>query len=81
MGEGVLPLCSYVFFPSSEKWLTPVIARIGEYTRAEAYLQEGLDWAFTGGLHPGENRFGVLDVALVSQVFVVNAEDFLCFVE
>ncbi len=52
MGEGVLPLCSYVFFPSSEKWLTPVIARIGEYTQAEAYLQEGLDLAFMGGLHP-----------------------------
>jgi hypothetical protein len=50
----------------------PVIARIGEYTQAEAYLQEGLDLAFTGGLHPGENRFGVLDVALVGQLFVVN---------
>ena len=43
MGEGVLPLCSYVFFPSSEKWLTLIIACIGEYTQAEAYLQEGLD--------------------------------------
>ena len=74
MGEGVLPLCSYVFFPSSEKWLTlPVIARIGEYTQAEAYLQEGLDLAFTGGLHPGADGFGILDVALVGQVFVVNA--------
>src|SRR5712692_10475824 len=71
MGEGVLPLCSYAFFPSPEKWLTPIIARIGEYTQAEAYLQEGLDLAFMGGLHPGENRFGVLDVALVGQLFVV----------
>jgi hypothetical protein len=26
-GEGVAPLFSYVFFTSSEKWLTPVIAR------------------------------------------------------
>ena len=50
----------------------PIIARIGEYTQAEAYLQDGLDLAFTGGLHPGENRFGVLDVALVGQVFGVN---------
>ena len=38
MGEEVLPLCSYVFFLSSEKWLTPVIACTGEYTQAEAYL-------------------------------------------
>jgi hypothetical protein len=72
-GEGGKSLCSYVFFPSSEKWLTPIIARTGEYTQAGAYLQEGLDLAFTGGLHPGENRFGVLDVALVGQVFGVNA--------
>ena len=72
MGEGVLPLCSYVFFPSSEKWLTPVIARIGEYTQAEAYLREGLDLAFTGGLHPGADGFGILDVTFVGQLFVVN---------
>jgi hypothetical protein len=77
MGEGGNPLFSYVFFPSSEKWLTlPVIARIGEYTQAEAYLQEGLDLAFTGGLHPGVYGFGVLDVALVGQVFGVNVGDF-----
>ena len=75
-GEGVAPLFSYLFFTSSEKWLTPVIARIGEYTQAEAYLREGLDLAFTGGLHPGENRFGVLDVALIGQVFGVNVGDF-----
>jgi len=76
MGEGVLPLCSYVFFPSSEKWLTPIIACIGEYTQAESYLQEGLDLAFTGGLHPGAYGFGVLDLSLVGQVFGVKAGDF-----
>jgi len=77
MGAGGNLLFSYVFFPSSEKWLTlPVIARIGEYTQAEAYLQEGLDLAFTGGLHLGADGFGVLDVALVGQVFGVNARDF-----
>ena len=47
MGAGGTPLFSYIFFPNSEKWLTPIIARIGEYTQAEAYLQEGLDLAFT----------------------------------
>ena len=74
MGAGGKSLCSYVFFPSSEKWLTlPVIARIGEYTQAEAYLQEGLDLAFTGGLHPGAYGFGILDVTFVRQVFGVNA--------
>ena len=57
MGEGGTPLFSYIFFPNSEKWLTPVIACIGEYTQAEAYLQEGLDLAFTGGLHPGMDGF------------------------
>ena len=76
MGAGGKSLCSYVFFPSSEKWLTPVIARIGEYTQAEAYLQEGLDLAFTSGLYPGVYGFGILDVALVSQLFGVNAGDF-----
>lgn len=77
MREGRTPLCPYVFFPSSEKWLTlPVIARIGEYTQAEAYLQEGLDLAFTGGLHPGADGSGILDVALVGQLFGVNAGDF-----
>ena len=57
MGAGGTPLFSYVFFTSSEKWLTPIIARIGEYTQAEAYLQDGLDLAFTGGLHPGAYGF------------------------
>ncbi len=28
MGAGELPLCSYLFFPQSEKWLTSIIARI-----------------------------------------------------
>ena len=69
-------LFSYIFFPNSEKWLTPIIARIGEYTQAEAYLQEGLNLAFTGGLHPGAYGFGVLNVALVGQVFGVNAGSF-----
>ena len=73
MGEGVLPHCSYVFFPSSEKWLTPIIACIGEYTQAESYLQEGLYLAFTGGLHPGAYGFRVLDVALIGQLFVIDA--------
>jgi hypothetical protein len=76
MGAGGTPIFSYVFFPSSEKWLTPVIARIGEYTQAEAYLQEGLDLAFTGGLHPGENRFGVLDLSFIGELFVIYAGDF-----
>ena len=76
MGAGGKSLCSYVFFPSSEKWLTSIIARTGEYTQAEAYLQEGLDLAFTSGLYPGVYGFGILDVALVSQLFGVNAGDF-----
>jgi hypothetical protein len=54
----------------------PIIARIGEYTQAEAYLQDGLDLAFTGGLHPGAYGFGILDAALVGQVFGVNVGDF-----
>ena len=73
MGAGGKSLCSYVFFPSSEKWLTSIIARTGEYTQAEAYLQEELDLAFTGGLHPGAYGFGILDVTFVGQVFGVNA--------
>jgi len=73
MGAGGKSLCSYIFFPSSEKWLTPIIARIGEYTQAEAYLQEGLDLAFTSGLHPGADGFGILDVALIGQLFVIDA--------
>ncbi len=70
MGEGVLPLCSYVFFPSSENWLTLVIARIGEYTQAEAYSQEGLDLAFTSGLHPGAYGFGILHLPFTGEVGV-----------
>jgi hypothetical protein len=70
MGAGGTPLFSYVFFPSSEKWLTPIIARIGEYIQAEAYLQEGLDLAFTGGLHPGADRFGILHLPFIGEVGV-----------
>ena len=70
-------LLSYIFFPSSEKWLTlPVIACIGEYTQAEAYLQEGLDLAFTGGLHTGTDRFGILHLPFIGELLVIHAGDF-----
>ena len=41
MGAGGTPLLSYVFFPSSEKWLTPGIARIGRFVNESAWEGAG----------------------------------------